>query len=87
MMIISVKAISVADNGNGTFSIELPSKPMKEDLIRLIDEHFPNTVVQVHKLLTHEALIACIASDADLMKPKKREEPPYLPPQEAKKKF
>lgn len=59
---VCVKALSVEDNGNGTFLLELPAREMIPEQKAILRDLFPNLGEQVYKLLDQELLLASLAT-------------------------
>lgn len=74
---VNVNAIAVKDNGNGTFTIELPARETTYDQTKVLEELFPNSFDKVEELLLAEALMASRASRADMMRPSKKQRSNY----------
>jgi hypothetical protein len=80
MLIVAIKAHAVTDNGNGTFSIELPCKELSREEEAVLSRLFPHLEHELGKLLSKEALLASLATEADLSA-----RVPELPPQPKRK--
>jgi hypothetical protein len=65
-IMIHIKALNVSDNGNGTFSIELPERPLSNDEQQLLERLFPNLGEEVFRLLNKESLLASLATPAEV---------------------
>jgi hypothetical protein len=81
--VVHIKATAIHDNGNGTFAIYVPVRPVSEEQMKLLEELFPNLLEQVGKVLDKENLLAALASPSEVLAPKenKNDEPDdtYLP--------
>jgi len=72
-MTVTIKANRLHDNGNGTFSVEIKdSEPLTPKQVEVLDELFPNLKESVFKVLTQEAVLGMIATDAEIAAPKKK---------------
>lgn len=66
---IHINALAVHDNGNGTFTIQVKGRKLSEAELKLMESLFPSFFYEAEKLLQKEALVASLASDADMAKP------------------
>jgi len=66
-MCISIRAHEVTDNRNGTYTVIMPSRSLDPDDLKVIERLFPNLGENVHHLLTQEALLASLATPAEVM--------------------
>jgi len=48
------------DMGDGTYQVDVPSRPLSKQDLELLDELFPNTLEQAHRLLACEALLSAV---------------------------
>lgn len=67
---ISVRAIAVSDNGNGTFDLQIPGQELTVADQKVLEQLFPNLLESAHRLLNQEALLASIASPSEVIAPK-----------------
>ncbi len=58
--IITLRARSAHDNGDGTFSIEVTSRPLQTEEEDVLDALFPDLASEVGKLLIKQALFNAV---------------------------
>jgi len=63
--LITIKAVSVRDNKNGTFAIEFPAAPIPPEKRKVLEELFPDLLDSAYSLLNKQALLKMIATDAE----------------------
>lgn len=63
---INVKALSVHDNKNGTFTLEIPARPLTNETLKLLEVLFPNLMDSAFKLINQEFLLASLATAAEV---------------------
>lgn len=68
---IVINALSVSDNGNGTFSLQIPAKELSNEDRMVLEKLFPNLGDAAFTLLSKETLLQSIATEAEIAKPKK----------------
>ena len=76
----TIKAKAVTDNGNGTFSVEIPAVPLTSDQHKVLDTLFPNLREAAFRLLNQEALLASLATESEIMAPKLESKPKGVKP-------
>lgn len=74
--VITVRAISVKDHGNGLVTLEFPARVLSEAEAHAIESLFPNLPHKAHELLNQEALIQSLATDADFRNPPRPDKKP-----------
>ena len=65
---IQIRAISVTDNGNGTFDIELPTRELSNTERDTIRKLYPNLTEKAYELLAQEELLSALATPEDVQK-------------------
>lgn len=66
---ITINALSVSDNGNGTFSLHIPAKELSSEDRMVLEKLFPNLGDAAFTLLSKETLLQAIATEAEIAKP------------------
>ncbi len=68
--LVHIKALAVHDNGNGTFSVELPVRQLSTDENVVVERLLPNLSDKFYELLEKEALLSSTTTIAETQKPK-----------------
>ncbi len=79
-VMIVIKAQEVVNNGNGTFSVLIPTQHISPEQQKVVQDLLPNLSEQFFVLLNKEALLGCLATDADRAIPP----PEYVKPEVVK---
>ena len=64
-MMVTIRAITVRDNHNGTFDIEVPGYSLNDEERLTLEHLFPNLAENAYRLLNQESLLASLATPAE----------------------
>lgn len=79
MNMITIKATSVRDNKNGTFTLEFPSVELSQQVKKTLEELFPDLLDGAYALLNKQSLLELIATSAEASaQPTKQTEQMYV---------
>lgn len=78
MNVITIKANAVTDNGNGTFSLDIPCKELSFDQAKMLESLFPNLLGEVFKTLNKETLLGCLATENEITAPPKKKKSSFV---------
>ena len=70
LIYVDIKAEGVDDNGNGTFTLKLAGAAVSNEDTKVLARLFPNLGEAAYRLLNQEALLASLATPAEVHAPK-----------------